>query len=176
MVQNRHLGRFCAELFEQLQFKFYKIKFRSNVSKLLHLRWIQTEIQVNRISAALLCAPACTQVFNHWWYNSKARALSPVFIWSLTIAGSVLKILPAIVTDYMETLFSDRAIFCDRQQLYGNTFQRSGDRRRSWAILCFSDSSDPSIVSDNMETRLYVAVSFLSVVVKIAQNDYDPGK
>ena len=58
----------------------------------------------------------------------------------------------AMVSDYMETLFSDRAIVSDRQQwssiiwkhfsaigrslaivsngqrLYGNTFQRSGDR------------------------------------------------
>ena len=38
----------------------------------------------------------------------------------------------------------------DRQRLYGNTFQQSGDR----AILRFSDSSDPAIVSDHMETRL----------------------
>ena len=58
-------------------------------------------------------------------------------IGSLTIAGS-LKILPAIVSDYMETL----------------QFQRSGNRRRSSAILRFSDSSDPAIVSDHMETSL----------------------
>ena len=69
----------------------------------------------------------------------------------------------------------------DRQQSYGlyvvvvvvvvgNTFQRLddrqrssaiiwkhflSDRRRSSAILLFSDSSDPAIVSDHMETRLY---------------------
>ena len=42
----------------------------------------------------------------------------------------------------------------DRQRLYGNTFQRSGDRRQSWAILRFSDSSDPAIVRDHIETRL----------------------
>ena len=35
-------------------------------------------------------------------------------IWSLTIVGS-LKILPAIISDYMETLFSDRAIVGDRE-------------------------------------------------------------
>ena len=82
--------------------------------------------------------------------------LSLVSIWLLTIAGS-LKILPAIVSDYMETLFSNRPIVSNRQRLYGNTFQRSGDRRRSWAILHFrdfSDSSDLAIMSDSMETRL----------------------
>ena len=42
----------------------------------------------------------------------------------------------------------------DRQRLYGNTFQRSGDRRRSWPILRFGDSSEPAIVSDHMETKL----------------------
>ena len=35
-----------------------------------------------------------------------------------------------IASDYMETLFSDRVIVSDRQRLYGNTFQRSGDRQR----------------------------------------------
>ena len=41
----------------------------------------------------------------------------------------------------------------DRQRFYGNIFQRSGDRERSWTILRFSDSSDPAIVSENVETR-----------------------
>ena len=66
------------------------------------------------------------------WLHS--TVLSLVSIWSLTIAGS-LKILPAIVSDYIETLFSDRAIVGDRQRLYGNTFQRSGDRQRSYASV-----------------------------------------
>ena len=36
----------------------------------------------------------------------------------------------------------------DRQRLYGNTFQQSGDRERSYASVI------PAIVSDHMETRL----------------------
>ena len=64
-----------------------------------------------------------------------------------------LNMLPAIVSDYMETLFSNR------QRLHGNTFQRSGDRRRLSAILRFSDSSDPAIVSDHMETKLKIPPS-----------------
>ena len=36
-----------------------------------------------------------------------------------------------------------------RQRLYGNTFQRSS------AILRFSDSNDPAIVNDHVETRPY---------------------
>ena len=94
--------------------------------------------------------------------GSTGSVLSLVSIWSLTIVGS-LKILPAIVSDYMENTFQRTG---DHQRLYGNTFQRSGDRRRSWAILRFSDSSDLAIVSDRMETRLYsvdnFAVEFLS--------------
>ena len=42
----------------------------------------------------------------------------------------------------------------DCLQLYGNTFQRSGDHWRSKAILRFCDSSDPAIMSDHTETRL----------------------
>ena len=42
----------------------------------------------------------------------------------------------------------------NRQRLYGNTFQQSGDRLRSSAILLLSDSSDQVSVSDHMETRL----------------------
>ena len=42
----------------------------------------------------------------------------------------------------------------DLQRLYGNTFQWSGDRRGSWAIPRFSDSNDPAIVSDHIETGL----------------------
>ena len=45
-----------------------------------------------------------------------------------------------------ETLLSDRAIVSDRQRSYVNTLQRSGDHRRSRAILYFSHSSDPAIV------------------------------
>ena len=42
----------------------------------------------------------------------------------------------------------------DRQRLYGNTFQLSGNRGRSYQ--CLSDSSNPEIVSDHsMKTRLY---------------------
>ena len=55
----------------------------------------------------------------------------------------------------------------DRHRLHGNTFQRSstivseymetlqrsGDRRQLSAILRFSDSSDPAIASDYLETR-----------------------
>ena len=39
----------------------------------------------------------------------------------------------AIVSEYMETLFSDRGIVRDRHdlRLYRNTFQRLGDRQRS---------------------------------------------
>ena len=98
-----------------------------------------------------------------------------------------LKILPAIVSDYMETLFSDRAIVddrersyasvsvherswttetdalrrqegaiysaqfaentaSDRQRLYGNTFQRSGDRERSYASVSVSDHGQQKLM------------------------------
>ena len=71
--------------------------------------------------------------------------------------GDTFQRSSAIGSDYMKTLFGDREIisdymetlFSDRQRLYRNTF------RRSWAILRFSDSSDPAIVSDHLETRLY---------------------
>ena len=63
---------------------------------------------------------------------------------------------------HMETLFSDRVIVSDRQRLYGNTFQRSGDCRRSAASLRFSDYSDSAIVSDHIETRLNNALKITS--------------
>ena len=47
----------------------------------------------------------------------------------------------------------------DRQLLYGNNFQRSGARRRLLAILRFSDSSYPAIVSDYIKTRLYALMA-----------------
>ena len=56
---------------------------------------------------------------------------SLVSVWSLTIARS-LKILPAIISDCMETLFSDRAIVSD---LYMETLQQSGDREWSYAWM-----------------------------------------
>ena len=61
----------------------------------------------------------------------------------------------------METLFSDRAIVSDHQRLYGNSFQRSS------AILRFSDSSDPAIVSDHMETRLELFQHYKELLFKI---------
>ena len=43
--------------------------------------------------------------------------------------------LPAIVSDYMETLFSDRAIVGDRERSMLQCFQLSGDRERSYVKL-----------------------------------------
>ena len=47
--------------------------------------------------------------------------------------------LPAIVSDYMETRFSDRAIV--------------GDRQRSYASVIPAIRRSCTIVSDHMETR-----------------------
>ena len=63
---------------------------------------------------------------------SDRHTLKPSFhISSLTIAGS-LKILPAIVSDYMGTLFSDRAIVDDRERSYALVIPAI---RRSWVII-----------------------------------------
>ena len=51
-------------------------------------------------------------------------------------------------------IVSDQAIVSNHQRLHGSTFQRSGDRWQSRAIQRLSDSSDPAIINDRMETRL----------------------
>ena len=63
-----------------------------------------------------------------WLWSLEGHVLSLVFIWLLTIAGS-LKILPAIVSDYMEALF---AIVSNRQRLHAFFFIRTS---KFWPCL-----------------------------------------
>ena len=73
----------------------------------------------------------------------------------MVLEGSVHSVKPSFHKIAHDRRIAENTV-SDRQRLYGNTFQRSGDRRRTWAIVRFSDSSDPAIVmSDHMETRFY---------------------
>ena len=47
----------------------------------------------------------------------------------------------------------------DRQRLYGNTFQRSGDRERFYASVI------PAIVSDHMETKVKAMLYTWALVI-----------
>ena len=61
-------------------------------------------------------------------------------------------------SDYMKRLFSNQAIVYDRQRVYGNSFQRSGDHRRSRVIIRFSIVSRGRLVRKLGECRCFMSL------------------
>ena len=103
-----------------------------------------------------------------WWCVIQSWVLSfNMYSQEISIVGSLKLSFHMIAHDrrIAEHTASDRQrlygnTFQRSSAIFGNTFQRSGDRR-SWATLRFSDSSDPALESDHMETKLNFAKLFV---------------
>ena len=78
------------------------------------------------------------------------------------------KILPAIVSDYMETLFSNRAIFSDYMETLFSDRAIVSDPTLQWFL-----TSDPAIVSDPRFSDSWPVIRRSSAILRFSNSDPD---